>query len=169
MPTRREFIKRTTEAGMVLAALSGGGPFCASATQPDRPRTVDQSTLQLLLAAAEAVTGVRPLRGHYVDYYRYRAMHSPSHLETYNRFRDAVSRVVRKSGYNEFVACDLSVRFRILDALRSDADNAGEFEIPVFQETLAVFEKTDAWLVLGYESWEGSARGLDSYQERITD
>ena len=36
----------------------------------------------------------------------------------------------------------------------------------IFMETLAVFAATDAWLSLGYETWPGTPRGLETYRQR---
>jgi len=39
------------------------------------------------------------------------------------------------------------------------------FEQYVVREILALFVRTDGWVLLGYETWPGTPRGLDSYTQ----
>lgn len=173
MATRRQFIEFLVHAGIAAAGLPKSGTAVASAPAPDVPvdgiGMLDEPTLRVLMATAEALAGMQPLRGHYEAYYRHQARHRAGYLSLYKRFADEVRSSARKAGREDFAACDLPERFRILDSIRSKPDAAREFELPVFRETLAVFEATDAWLMLGYVSWEGSPRGLDIYREPFSD
>ncbi len=117
------------------------------------------------MAAAEAVTGVRPLRGHYEAYYRHQAAHRLAYRDLYRRFAKVVQDMASARGHGDFTICDLPTRLEIIEVIRDDPATAQEFEIPVFQETLATYARTDAWLALGYVSWEGSARGLEVYRQ----
>jgi hypothetical protein len=65
----------------------------------------------------------------------------------------------------EFPAIEMSGRRNLLDLVRNSR-HGRRFEDVFFQETLAIFLRTDAWLQLGYSSWEGSARRLDSYRRQ---
>jgi hypothetical protein len=37
------------------------------------------------------------------------------------------------------------------------------FEKYIVRQILALFSQTDGWVLLGYESWPGTPRGLESY------
>lgn len=170
MPTRRDIVTHAAAMAAIASAMATGMPIAArlaAEPQPDASGAVDDATLQLLQAVAEALAGIHPLQGHYQAYYEYRARHDAHCRLLYDRFAHAVSDRTGKAGYTDFASCDLAARFGILESIRSDPDIGRDFEIPVFQETLAVFENTDAWLLLGYDSWEGMARGLDAYRKPI--
>jgi hypothetical protein len=66
-----------------------------------------------------------------------------------------------------FAASPFATRVAIIGEIRASPHQARWFERRIFQETLAVFEKSDAWLQLGYASWPGSPRGHDVYQQPI--
>lgn len=168
MKTRRQFVREGT-----WAAMAGVPALPLAAEAQDRPAgppvsdALSASVLSVLMASAEAITGVRPLRGHYEAYYRYQATWRPAHREVYRRFAEVVTAAAGEVGLADFAAADLSARAGILGNLRARPEMARAFEIPIFRETLAVFARTDAWLALGYTSWEGSARGLDEYRRPI--
>jgi hypothetical protein len=169
MTTRREFIELMIHAGTAAAVFRLSESAVAAVSVANSPTEdsgmLDQPTLRILMATAEAVAGMRPLRGHYEAYYRHQASQRAGYLALYGRFSDEVRRHTRSSGCEDFAACDLPERFRILESIRANSGVAPAFEVPVFQETLAVFEATDAWLAMGYVSWEGGPRGLDVYRQ----
>jgi hypothetical protein len=119
--------------------------------------------MRILLAAAEGVTGVSPLRGHYQSYYRHRAARSPFYSLAYAEFANAVQDTAARVAARDFAELAMPGRRHVLNLVRTGPDGR-RFEDVFFQETLALFLKTDAWLELGYPSWEGSARGLASYR-----
>lgn len=164
--SRREFNCLVVWVGSLYGIRSVAAPLWEG---PALPATgdLDESTLRILMAAAEAVTGVQPLRGHYASYYRHQALYRQGYLTLYGQFAEEVCRSAGKYGYRDFGACNLATRFQILESLRTRSETKQRFEKPVFQETLAVYEATDVWLRLGYLSWEGSARGLESYRSSI--
>lgn len=162
MGTRRDFVR---QGGWALAGASVPLHAQVGAPSPNAPvRVLPPSALRTLMACAEAVTGVKPLRGHYVAYWEHQASNRPGHLALYARFVETVTASAASAGITDFAAADLRARTAILDGLRSLPDVSREFEVPVFQEILAVFQRTDAWLQLGYAGWPGSARGLDEYR-----
>ena len=116
------------------------------------------------MASAEAVTGIRPLQGHYEAYYRHQALYRAGYLFRYRQYAEMAERAAAQSGHAPFQALDIPARVAIIDEIRALPRVGPLFEIPIFQETLAVFERTDAWLQLGYVSWPGSPRGLDQYR-----
>jgi len=166
MHTRRQFVLQGVGAAAAGAAALPLDTIAQSG--PQSAPVLPQQVLRTLMASAEVVTGVRPLRGHYEAYYIYQATQRPAYRVLYRRFAEALSATAGELGLGDFAGADVRARAGILDNLRSRQDFSREFEIPVIQETLAVFARTDAWLALGYASWEGSARGLDEYR-RATD
>src|SRR5262249_62395582 len=40
------------------------------------------------------------------------------------------------------------------------------YERHILREVLELFAATDAWLLLGYDAWPGTPRGLDRYRRR---
>jgi hypothetical protein len=202
MIDRREFMKSLLAAGAGgIAALSLGAPGCSSAGAPAAaprvsrthapPAALPKATLDMLLAAAEGLTGVRPLRGHYARYFEYRAVNMTGYAALYEAFAAEVHRL--DPG---FLAAGLDARLEVLDRIRyrspkgelsppgrdEDLDmpraptatslpaglpeaalRAIRFERYVLQEILTVFAKTDAWLALGYRSWRFSPRGLEEH------
>ncbi|MFI5783354.1 hypothetical protein [Nocardia sp. NPDC051570] len=132
---------------------------------PESSTPLEAATTRILLAAAEGVTGLRPLRGHYERYYRHRAARSPHYAQAYTAFANTTQGAALRIARQDFTSLAIPGRRHLLQLIRM-SPNGQQFEDVFFQETLAIFLKTDAWLQLGYQSWEGSARGLDSYRRR---
>lgn len=128
---------------------------------PDSAAPLEAATIRILLAAAEAVTGQCPLRGHYEPYYRSRAARFPFYSQAYTAFANTAQDTALRLTQQDFTSAAMPERRHLLHLIRASPFGR-RFEDVFFQETLAVFLKTDAWLQLGYRSWEGSARGLDS-------
>jgi hypothetical protein len=166
MGTRRDFVR---QGGWALAGASVT-LHAQDRTPAANPvaRALSPAIVRTLLASAEAVTGVQPLHGHYAAYWEHQALNRPGVREVYGRFVETVAANAASAGIADFAVADLRVRAAILDGLRSLPDVVREFELPVFQEILAVFQRTDAWLQLGYAAWPGSARGLDEYRRAPT-
>jgi hypothetical protein len=161
MPTRRRFVQQGAGAAMAAAAaLAQAQPASSGSVEQTLPRGV----VKVLMATAEAITGVQPLRGHYEAYWNYRARYAAVYKALYLRFAEEVVSAAASAGLPDFAAADARARVGILEGLRSLPDNARDFEVPIFQEMLAVFAETDAWLALGYTGWEGTARGLEEYR-----
>jgi hypothetical protein len=200
MLSRREFIRSLLAAGVGGTALLLGAPGCSSPEAAAGPRGGDppaaalalpRATLEVLMAAAEGLAGVRPLRGHYARYFEYRAKNVRGYAALYESFAAEVRR--RRP---DFLAADLDARLEVLDRLRyhgatgelapparggsleasfaaapagfsaeltEDALRSIRFERYVLQEILVVFANTDGLLALGYRSWPGGARGLEEH------
>ncbi|MEJ6020815.1 hypothetical protein [Ramlibacter sp. PS4R-6] len=160
--TRRDFVR---QGGWAVA-----GAYVPAQAQQQRPAAdpaasvLAPAVVRTLRASAEAITGVAPLRGHYEAYWRYHALHDAKRRELYGRFADTVTASAAAAGIADFAAASPQSRLAVLQGLRSLPEQARAFERPVFQEILAIFQRTDAWLQLGYEAWPGSARGLDEYR-----
>jgi len=159
MVTRREFHQ------LILAAsLAAVMPARAAAAETG---VLDERTRLVLVANAKAITGFSALRGYYEDYYRHQALNRAGHLFVYRLYARMTDRIASETGAATFLACTDAERLAAIAKIRALPRAAQLFEGPIFQETLAVFEKTDAWLQLGYESWPGTPRGHDIYQRPI--
>jgi hypothetical protein len=159
--TRRRFSQILIATACLFDADYTG--IAQSASLAEQPGPLDQPTLDVLMATAEAVTRTQPLQGHYAAYYCYQSLRRPNHRRIYQLFADEIRRATTRTK-GAFISQSTTERLEIVNAVRFRSAFAGQFESPIFQETLAVFMKTDAWIRLGYAGWPGSPRGLDSYQ-----
>jgi hypothetical protein len=163
MRTRRNVNQLILATG--LAAWTR--PPSALASQPADTGPLDAPTLAVLMASAEAVTQIQPLKGYYAEYYRYQALNRDGSLARYRFYARAVNGMAARATGTDFAASPFATRVAIIGEIRASPRLTQWFERPIFQETLAVFEKSDAWLQLGYASWPGSPRGHDVYQQPI--
>ena len=133
--------------------------------------------LRALLAAVRAIV-LEPIdTGHYGAFFRWRAEHLPGHHALYERFRATVDGIARREEGLPFAQCAVASQRRILrPALdvrseqtarsrppRRDEHDWGLFHRHIVREVLALFARTDAWILLGYEAWPGTARGFTRY------
>jgi hypothetical protein len=123
---------------------------------------LDDATLAVLMGAARALIGMEKLDGPYADYYAYQARNRPGYLGAYQAFAAAISGQMETGTHEGFATLPVAQRLSILDAVSRASD--GRFDIPILQETLGIFMKTDAWVLLGHDGWPGSPRGLESYR-----
>lgn len=138
--------------------------------------------LRTLLAAAAAVAGAPIRQEHYAAFFRWRAAHARGHLKLYERFCAAVDRAAKGMEGVAFADSSLETQNRILDrAFRARADAAVPgpwlrrlreydwqlYERHILREVLELFAATDAWLLLGYDAWPGTPRGLDRYRRAL--
>jgi hypothetical protein len=144
MVTRRDFNQQILATSVVAVCFPNG---CAAAASQagDKPAdamgALDEPTRSVLMATAEAVTGIRVLRGHYEAYYQHQALYRAGYLFLYRQYAGVADRVALRSGCANFLACDFSARVVTIGEIRSLPRVARLFEDPIFQETLAVFEK----------------------------
>jgi hypothetical protein len=89
----------------------------------------------------------------------------------------ALDRAATEAGDRDFVSCGMARRQAILRQIdvTGAADRASRiyamvfrrdsfrFEKYIFRQVLVLFSQTDGWVLLGYESWPGIPRGLESY------
>ena len=102
-------------------------------------------------------------------FFRWRSENLSGYRSLYERFAVVVDRAAKKSRKPDFASCDMEVRREILQrftpstyALVFERDGL-RFEKYIFRQILDLFSRTDAWILLGYESWPGTPRGLDTY------
>lgn len=164
MPSRRQVSRGLILlAGLALApALRSDLSNAGSAMAKPAGETLDENTLSVLLVTARTITALPVLYGPYADYYAYQAEKRPGRMDIYKAFATAVRRDMGRTA-SDFAALAESERSALIRRIRQSA--AGwAFETAIFRETLALFAKTDAWLLLGYDAWPGQARGLESYR-----
>jgi len=146
---------------------------------PDAPTGVlPAPVVAALVAAAEGVPGYPIEPSHYAEYYCWRAEHLRGYRDLYEGFRVAADRDARRLAGRAFAECAPALRRRILaraarardprgawNALRADLFDRpwALYDRYVLGETLALFARTDAWALIGYDGWPGIPRGLDRY------
>jgi hypothetical protein len=189
MPARLRLSRRTllgAAAGACAAALGvwrwldgPRGPAWTPALEATAPGPVTDATLATLVAAAHSVIG-RPIEpSHYAEYFRWRAEHLPGYRTLYERFAARVDRDARRAAGCAFAGCSAAAQAHVLRPAsrardpRSALDAAwmvaggrvwAAYDRFIFDEALALFAETDAWVLTGYEGWPGTPRGLDRYR-----
>ena len=130
-----------------------------------------------LLAAVRAII-LEPIdAAHYATFLNWRAEHLPGYHALYERFRATVDGVARREEGLPFAQCAVASQRRILrPALdvspeqrprnlppRGDERDWALYHLYIVREVLALFARTDAWILLGYEAWPGTPRGFARY------
>jgi hypothetical protein len=128
-----------------------------------------EGAVRALLATTETLVGTEVETSHYEAFFRWRSENLSAYRSLYERFAVVVDRAAKESRKPDFASCGIEVRREILQRFTSSTyapvfERDGlRFEKYIFQQILALFSRTDAWILLGYESWPGTPRGLDSY------
>jgi hypothetical protein len=142
------------------------------------PGRLDIPVLQALVATTEALVGTPVETSHYEDFFRWHSEHLRGYKSLYEQFTAVLNHGAEQAGRPDFARCDMATRRQILDKfplarqgefgklLRGVFQKDGRrFEYYIVREILELFNRTDAWIVLGYESWPGTPRGLDKYTQ----
>jgi hypothetical protein len=136
------------------------------------PQALSAETLAALLAATRAVANERIDAAHYAAFFRWRAEHLRGHAALYERFRLAADRLAGC----EFARCPVAAQQAIIQRAFRARAAAGTWRVRLLErdwvlydryivrDVLALFARTDAWVLLGYEAWPGTPRGLQRYQ-----
>lgn len=188
MPGRARLSRRMllgAAAGVCAAAVLGVRRWLAPqarsrpALEAGAPGPVREVTVSVLVAAAGTVIGNPIEPSHYAEYFRWRAENLPGYRALYERFAAQVDRDARRTARCAFVDCGIADRTRVLGPAarardpRSLLDVAwtktggrawAEYDQFIFDEALALFADTDAWVLTGYDGWPGTPRGLDRYR-----
>jgi hypothetical protein len=128
-----------------------------------------EGAVRALLATTTVLLAAEADTEHYAEFFRWRSENISGYRSLYERFAVVVDGAARKTGKHDFAGCDLAVRRKILQGLKPGTyalvfERDGlRFEKYIFQEIVALFSKTDAWIWLGYETWPGTPRGLQAY------
>jgi hypothetical protein len=190
MPWKPGFSRRTLLGATAGACAAGalaawrwlyeaGGPARWPEIEATVPGPVTDATVAALVTASGTIIGRRIEPLHYAEYFRWRAEHLPGYRTLYERFASEVDRAARRTAGCPFADCSESVRVRMLSAARRARSPRGvtdavwmavggrtwaAYNFFIFDEALALFAETDAWVLLGYEGWPGEPRGLDRYR-----
>jgi len=148
-------------------------PTLGDAAQGPLPEGV----VSALVAATQGLVGTEIETTHYATFFRWRAQTLRGYRALYGRFVVALDRAAREAGAPDFAGCGMVQRRAILRqvGVTGAAERASRiralvfrrdwfrFEKYIVREVLALFSQTDGWVLLGYESWPGTPRGLESY------
>jgi hypothetical protein len=130
---------------------------------------LDVGAVRALLATTEALVAAAVETSHYEDFFRWRSENLGGYRALYERFTAVVDRAAKEAQKPDFASCDMNARREILQRMTSRAyavvfeRDVLRFETYIFRQILALFSRTDGWIWLGYESWPGTARGLQAY------
>jgi len=136
-----------------------------------------EAVVTTLVAATRTLVDTEVESTHYATFFRWRAETLRGYRALYERFVAALDRAAREAGDRDFAGGGTARRRAILRqidvtgvtgrvsrlyvlAFRRDSFR---FERYIFREALALFSQTDGWVLLGYETWPGTPRGLESY------
>jgi hypothetical protein len=162
--------------GRLLARLRA---FYYERTDPRLQTTptgsLNPQTLDVLQATTRALLDTPVEMRHYASYFEWRSENLPGYRSLYEAFAVTLNEAATRTAQLPFVECDISVQRKILE--RVDLDRRGRwalvagifdsnwlrFEKYVVREILELFVRTDGWVLLGYESWPGTPRGLERY------
>lgn len=145
---------------------------------PDPPGPLDPGVAALLSAAAEGLVGLSLERSHYEGFYAWRAENLPGYRVLYGDLARAIRDGDGAGPSFETLAPE--ARQARLRAIPGAFDQPRWFEVLLHpraprirrhfvDETIRLFDATDAWVVLGYDGWPGMARGLDAYRRPVTE
>lgn len=140
------------------------------------------STMEALWATAEAVIGQPVERSHYERFFAWHARELPGYAALYREFEGALAADRSAHGGRPFAACDFVERRATIDRVVPivDFDRLSyrarfffshgvrlsfAFQKHVLSEILGLFGNTDAWVLVGYESWPGTPEGLERYRD----
>jgi hypothetical protein len=135
---------------------------------------LEENVLRTLLVTTETLVGAPVEMAHYEAFFRWRSENLSGYRGIYRRFAAVIDRAAREAGKADFASGDMEARRAILQKMSSRMHalvferDWFRFEKHIFDQILLLFSATDAWIVLGYESWPGIARGLDSYTKAPT-
>lgn len=143
------------------------------------PGPLPEGVVGALVAATQGLVDTEIETTHYATFFRWRAETLRGYRALYERFVVALDRAAREAGAPDFAGCGMARRQAILRQIDGTgaADRVSRihalvfrrdslrFERYIVREVLALFSQTDGWVLLGYESWPGTPRGLESYTE----
>ena len=188
--TRRRFLAILAGVALGGMTLSGLRPWTRailarlsrryeSLTHPALARAatgaLSPRALQVLQAAVSTLVDTAVEMSHYVEYFTWRAEKLPGYSQLYEEFARRLDLAAVRRGGGGFVEGHAESRRQVLQQINlkrgslrtvavalSDQDWL-RFEHYIVREVLALFVRTDGWVLLGYETWPGTPRGLDLY------
>jgi hypothetical protein len=138
---------------------------------------LSEAVVDALLVTTQTLVDTAVETTHYAAFFRWRAETLGGYRALYERFAAALDRAAKEAGEPGFAACEMVRRRQILQQI--DPTRASDpasriyaivfrrdslrFEKYIVRQILALFSQTDGWVLLGYETWQGTPRGLESY------
>jgi hypothetical protein len=178
--TAAYFAVHSSQAGLLapLRALYRRLPVPVLEDTPTGP--LDVRAGKVLLAATEALVGTPIELSHYEDFFRWRAENRRGYKALYEHFATILNQSARRSAGCDFTDCHQDAQHQVLDKAFQVRGATGTwdkiqirvldgdwllFDTYIVREIFSLFAKTDAWVLLGYESWPGTPRGLERYTQ----
>jgi hypothetical protein len=162
--------------GKLLARLRA---FYYARTAPNLQRTptgpLSQQALQVLQATTLVLVDTPVEMSHYSTFFQWQSENLPGYRDLYEEFALTLNQAGRRAAQRPFAECDIAVKQNILTKVDLDRGrwaalakgvfdrNWLRFEMYIVRQILTLFVRTDGWVLLGYESWPGTPRGLDRY------
>ncbi len=124
--------------------------------------SIEKSWASILWSASDALIGFPlPAHDHYENFLGWRFANVPPYRDVYLKLATTLESRARKETGKPFVAGDAATRARLVADV---CDHTADFDTYFRGEVLALFAKTDALVLLGYDSWAGQARGFEGLQ-----
>jgi hypothetical protein len=143
---------------------------------PDaRAGHLPEAVVNTLLKTTHTLVDAEVETTHYAEFFRWRAETLGGYRALYERFAATLDRAATEAGERDFAACGMVRRRQILQHIDPTRNpmariyaivfrrDALRFEKYILRQILTLFSQTDGWVLLGYESWPGTPRGLESY------
>ncbi|MGA7935841.1 MAG: hypothetical protein WCA35_19980 [Kovacikia sp.] len=164
--------------------LWGGLDKSLTPQMPNTPTgSLQPSTVRTLMATTDSLLQDNRIeKSHYEQFFRWHAENLPGYKGLYEKFVMAVNQVAQKESNHDFADADLATQRRILDQvvmintprflpakvnkLRVAALDKDRFYFNTFivSKIFGLFARTDALILVGYESWRTQPRGLKNYR-----
>jgi hypothetical protein len=140
-------------------------------------------TLKTLRATTAAILQDRPSgMSHYEDFFRWRAEHVQGYNQLYDTFAATLDKLTKKASNRAFIDVDVAQQRQILDQAISVHPSRLPYQLETLRVTLfekdqwffdeyiirqifQVYARTDALILVGYESWRSQPRGLENYRK----
>lgn len=146
---------------------------------------LNDETLATLMAVTRVLLPAAVHWPRYEAQFRWRAGNRDGYRDLYERCAAALDAIARSAGHARFTAAERSLQQRIVDrfadvrAMILERRTIAALRIALFEpewllferyitrDVIALFAQTDAWLIAGYPSHPGVARGLEEYREPV--
>jgi hypothetical protein len=144
---------------------------------PTPPGPLSRGALEVLEAATGTLVDMSVDLARYSVFFTWRAANLPGYRDLYERFAAVLNDGARSATGRRFVECDVGTRRRLLQNVQLDSRGVHaavrvvtdrqwlRFEQYIVRQVLELFARTDAWVLLGYEAWPGTPRGLSAYRQ----
>lgn len=182
--SRRKFLRNLAGVTAVAAGIGSAGWFVQRQAQPltvvvPNPPDIDrfdERTIAVLMRLVEAVFINYPPRSmdHYQTHLQWRADNIDGHAAYYARVAVKLHEQALSQFGLGFVGASLNDRRTIIDddlaqyvESSTNLPTEGTDIRALLDDLLRYYMHTDAYLLVGYDSWPGLPRGLTSYREAM--